>query len=253
MCLLFACNKCQWTPRALSAARNCDGRPVLEPPIFDYSQWIGEEYEQKRKALMKYVGDDVAKTTRFMDLDTETGLLIEYRNWTENSFKSASDAENMRFFRGLWKEMRSDENDVLIQWCDQPVVYFKKNEDGTYTAGTFKELYPHIYGTNNENTNKPPSQPCDHDTQSSTSSTSNHGPSQNLAPSIHEEAADAEDEDDSRSWFTASSSTSSSPSMAATRPLSLRLTSLLTNPTLLRSQEEEEDWGTSSDGDYGVD
>lgn len=47
---------------------NADGRPVWEPPIFDYTDLIGEEYDQKRKAVQEYT-NDVAKTTDFLDAD----------------------------------------------------------------------------------------------------------------------------------------------------------------------------------------
>lgn len=64
--------------RPLPQARNIAGRPACEPPGFDYSELIGEEYEQKRKTLFKYFMDDVVKTTAYMDVITELDLLDMY-------------------------------------------------------------------------------------------------------------------------------------------------------------------------------
>lgn len=62
-------------------ARNCGGRPVREPPILDYSQCIGEEYEKKKEAMLKYLDNDAGeRMTAVMDLDTEFDLLHEYHH-----------------------------------------------------------------------------------------------------------------------------------------------------------------------------
>ena len=70
-----------WTPHALPDGRNINGRPVWEPPIFDYSQLIGEEYEKAREAVLKFLGGDVAKTTDFMDAHTESHLDRMFAHW----------------------------------------------------------------------------------------------------------------------------------------------------------------------------
>ena len=62
--------------RPLPQARNRAGRSVWEPPILDYSDLIGEEYEQKRKTLLKYFRDDVVKTTAYMDVKTHSHQIV---------------------------------------------------------------------------------------------------------------------------------------------------------------------------------
>ena len=97
-------------------AQNCDGRPAWEPPIFDYSQWIGEEYENKRTAMLKYLNDDVARTTEAMDIATEDDLLTIYWSWAYNIVGDAADHESKAFFRALWKEVDIDSNTVFFEW-----------------------------------------------------------------------------------------------------------------------------------------
>lgn len=61
-----------------SQSPNVDGRPVWGPPIMVYDHLIGEEFEQERKAVLKYYRNDVVKATAFMDLDTEYEFLEMY-------------------------------------------------------------------------------------------------------------------------------------------------------------------------------
>lgn len=32
---------------------NIHSRPVWDPPVLDYTEWMGEEYEKKREAVLK--------------------------------------------------------------------------------------------------------------------------------------------------------------------------------------------------------
>lgn len=52
---------------ALPQAKNCDGRPIWQPPIFDYSDMIREILGKEDKAVLKYYEEDIAKTTEYMD------------------------------------------------------------------------------------------------------------------------------------------------------------------------------------------
>ena len=62
--------------------RNCDGWPVWEPPVFRYFKVIDkEEYEKKREALLKHFGNERAKATVFMDIDTEIEQVFMYKTW----------------------------------------------------------------------------------------------------------------------------------------------------------------------------
>ena len=64
----------------LPSGRNVDGRPVWEPPILDYSNLTGDEYHKKKEALMKFTGDDVARTTKLLDILDESTLYSSTRN-----------------------------------------------------------------------------------------------------------------------------------------------------------------------------
>lgn len=48
---------------------------------FNYSVWIGDEFEKQREAALKFYSDDVVKTTKFFDLDVEADLLEDYHDW----------------------------------------------------------------------------------------------------------------------------------------------------------------------------
>lgn len=127
--------------RELSIPRNCDGRPVWEPPILDYSEWIGEKYEKKREAMLKWTNGDVARTTDIMDVDTEFDLLWEYKGWAEDHAHSAVDSESRKFFEGLGLEVGRDCHVVWREWRGLGGgVYFKRNEDGTYTVNTVRRI-----------------------------------------------------------------------------------------------------------------
>lgn len=54
---------------------------MWEPPTFDYSRWVGDEYDKTRAAVMKYTNNDVVKTTHILDVDAEHDLLEEYKDW----------------------------------------------------------------------------------------------------------------------------------------------------------------------------
>lgn len=199
--------------------------------------------------MLKYFDNDAARTTAVMDLDTETDILFEYRYWIRNSFGSTVDPESRKFLRSLWREVDGHTNDVGHQWENvEGGVQVRKNEDGTYTAGTDEELWPPRDALDHQSSDGTP-KPSDHDTQSTTFTLSYHNSYQNQTLSTN-------DEDDTRTWITTTSSSSSSfssSSNADTTPLAFRLISLLTNTTLLRSQGEEEDSNTSSEDDLGVD
>lgn len=123
-------------PYDLPDAPNADGRPVWEPPVFDYSEWIDqEEYEKKREAMLKWTNGDVARTTDIMDIDTEFGLLSEYWCWAGDNAESAVNSESRQFFKGLHQELYRDCNFVFDEWGSLGgVIVYKLNKDGTYRA-----------------------------------------------------------------------------------------------------------------------
>lgn len=112
---------------------NVDGRHVWEPPILDYSELIDEEYEQKRKAYLKYTGGDSAKTTQFLDTSIELDLLHMYGDWVYfhcSSNDEGCDPPPAAFYRALSNEIYIDHADVAKEWS--PSVAEKRNEDGSY-------------------------------------------------------------------------------------------------------------------------
>ena len=97
--------------------RNQKGRPIWEPPAFDYSEYIYEEYEKKRKALLKYTGGDVARATEIMDVETERWLLSEfsqYREWAADNWEGAVDSKTRKFFWDLWEEVHQDRKSTRL-------------------------------------------------------------------------------------------------------------------------------------------
>lgn len=117
---------------------NIDGRPIWEPPIFDYSDLIGEEYEKKREAAWKYTGGDVVKTTAIMDLTTEHALIVDYSRWS-NSNRDGANTPSDQFFAALTRELSVDSNEISDAPRDDNgdrlhEIEFEKLEDGTYLA-----------------------------------------------------------------------------------------------------------------------
>lgn len=60
---------------------NRDGRSVWEPPIIDYSDVIGDEYEEKRKAVLRTTRGNVEKATENLDKEAEWRLLDRYLDY----------------------------------------------------------------------------------------------------------------------------------------------------------------------------
>lgn len=114
-------------PHGLPDSKNADGRPVWEPPIFAYDELIREEYDQKRKAYLKYTNNNVVKTTEMLDTSIELDLLYMYVDWIHDNNDYESDA----FFQALRKELWTDECAVRDEWSK-----FKLDEirmkDGTW-------------------------------------------------------------------------------------------------------------------------
>lgn len=144
-----------------------------------------KESEKKRETMLKYLDNDVARTTGVMDLGTELGILDEYRQWIADSFFSTVDSESQKFLHGLWRRVDGDFCDMLYQAKNlEGGVYLVRNEDGTYTAETFEKLFPDEFDniSQSTNVNEPSTKPFGHDAQSITSTTSNHISTQKPCP-----------------------------------------------------------------------
>lgn len=133
--------------RPLPHSRTAEGRLVWEPPILDYSDLIGEEYEKKREAVLKFTGFEAGRTTEILDANIEYDLLSMYNDWIDvNQFGVAVFMDRLEissFFSRLKREVRIDmeeaHNEVLRagscilrdhdadgEWC---VVEFAKADD----------------------------------------------------------------------------------------------------------------------------
>lgn len=118
----------------LPAGRNADGRPVCEPPIFDYSALIGEEYDKKRDAVLKYTAHDVVRTTKIIDAVTESDLLRKYWDWMEDmeiSARDDKDAEQEAWFKRLGDELELDMH-TLDEEVNENGVELWRNEEGKW-------------------------------------------------------------------------------------------------------------------------
>lgn len=82
-----------------------DGRPAWESPASDYYNHIGEQYENKREAVMKYTNNDEAKTIAILDSITEESLSWIYRMWAEEN-------EGSYFFVNLKREIKLDKREI---------------------------------------------------------------------------------------------------------------------------------------------
>lgn len=94
--------------------RNADGRPVWEPPILDHSDLIGDEYHKKREALTKFAGNDVAKTTKVLDILDEGALYrthaqgVAEKAWFVWSLTTGDELVHHRFFANLYDNLHKD-------------------------------------------------------------------------------------------------------------------------------------------------
>ena len=123
-----------WTPHSLPDGRNVDGRPVWEPPIFDYSQWIEDEYEKKREAMLEFMEGNRAATTDMMDIDTELELSIQYWCWAADNGRAAEDDRCRSFFEGLAHELGEEYDQIYREWRDEGAAFFDRGPDGTYVV-----------------------------------------------------------------------------------------------------------------------
>lgn len=86
--------------------------------MLNYSHLMGEEYEQKRKAVLEYTCGDVVKTTEVLDLLEENEILSIYSTYCQQSFSTSGhlkdwgDAETDRFFVGLDYTLEEDVLDL---------------------------------------------------------------------------------------------------------------------------------------------
>ena len=61
-----------------------------------YSELIDEDHDKKRDAPMKHFSNDWAKSTEFMDADTELELLDMYKDWLFSNWNDATERDIQR-------------------------------------------------------------------------------------------------------------------------------------------------------------
>lgn len=87
---------------------------------------IGEEYEKKREAVLKFTGYNAARTTGILDTGIELDLLIMYRNWIrEHATRPAPKEEVPCFSHELDKEASEDNWDVRDEYFEVGVPISK--------------------------------------------------------------------------------------------------------------------------------
>ena len=119
-----------------------DGRPVWEPPVLSYDHLIGDEYEQKRKAVLKYTNGDVVKTTEILDINDEIEILGMYLTHVSEDqllAKKEGDMEKMRFFDALQDDVWHDRREAFRRW-KVGGAFHRRNDDGTYEIEGIRSL-----------------------------------------------------------------------------------------------------------------
>lgn len=109
--------------------------------MLSYDHLIGEEYEKRRESVMKYTKNDVVRTTKIMDLQTESNVLWMYTCYLNTAVVDSqshaldesgkSKSETSDFYEGLWKEVYSDFQEVENE-CKKDDVSQIRHEDGTW-------------------------------------------------------------------------------------------------------------------------
>ena len=120
--------------RPLPSSLNIDNRPVYSPPIFSYVSLVGEEYEKKREACLKYTCGDVARTTTILDLSVEWDLLDMYHDWIASNVQEArieDDDIRAEFFEGLDEEVLRDWGEVREEYWELGIEEVRR-ADGTW-------------------------------------------------------------------------------------------------------------------------
>ena len=89
---------------------------------------------------MEYTENDVVKTTRFMDVDSEYDVLLEFEMWTEDTINSASNLETAAFFYGLYNEIVKDKDDLDDEWVAMDggcIFENKRDDDDAYSVVSY--------------------------------------------------------------------------------------------------------------------
>ena len=112
------------TPRALPVGKNCESRHLWETSILAYSDLIGEVFENKKEAVLKFTEENVVRTTDIMDRMVELGLMSKYADWLADNYWLKEDDEYLKFFHYLVK--RSGLNGRIKDGLDENEAIFSQ-------------------------------------------------------------------------------------------------------------------------------
>ena len=80
----------------LPEGKQSNGRPVWEPPALDYSSYIDpEDHAKQGKTFLEQYRGDIAKTTRFMDIQTDFHILTDYKEWAVQELRVARNKKDV--------------------------------------------------------------------------------------------------------------------------------------------------------------
>lgn len=127
----------RWKPHGLPQTTRTDGRHVWEPPNLSYSALIGDQYEKKREAVLKYTKQDVVRATKILDELTDFLSISKYLFWAYGEVEDAkrvNDCERMSFLAGLCEELCTDSDDTIRAAEGGSLINFRMQRDGTLTV-----------------------------------------------------------------------------------------------------------------------
>ena len=136
-----------------SAPRNCDVRPIWEPPVFSYSDILDDEYLKIREAVLIYTSHNVVETTEIMDKLIDMQLMETYSNWALDTGQTAEDEACRKFAMDLRSELEKEYNDNLAAFRELEVILESNDEDGTWVAMSyeeFKRVHPEMVGSDDD-------------------------------------------------------------------------------------------------------
>ena len=88
------------------------GRPLAEPPIFDYEEWVERHKIPSDARLRRLFDKDIAVGYRYRDALTEKDLLWTHYFWARGLDEQEVNEERRVFYQGLRKELATDLGEV---------------------------------------------------------------------------------------------------------------------------------------------
>ena len=86
--------------------------------------------------MLKWYGGDVAKTTKFMDLNDEALIIRRYMNWIRDDIRPRLEPEQALLFQGLCASLIMDRDKLGNELMETGIRDLVRNLDGTYDVET---------------------------------------------------------------------------------------------------------------------